>query len=342
MAAFDIEAKRQQAAFRAASTTISDKARRPTDEKGKRHPHLLALGTEKENLFPGIRGPAGAEAFFLARGIHWWRSARGGDDTTVNGPTRNLASSQLACVNFLLPLEPHTEVLTAILRSLDDDVATVDDIEYRATSGAIVRSRVEFEWVGEGKSLEGTPTNSRGANVTSVDALLVGRTATGTKRAYLFEWKYSEKYEPDVSKGEGPAGDTRRSRYDGLYHAPGSPFDTKIPLDAWLYDPLYQLMRLLLLGRRMTSAVELGVADYRVVVVCPEENAAYRGRITSPELRRRFPQAATMEGAVRAALREPDRFTMVSARQLFEKAAATGHSALREWTEYHKARYGWS
>lgn len=342
MAAFEIEAKRQQAAFRAASTTISDEARRPTDEKGNRHPHLLALGTEKENLFPGLRGPNGAEAFFLSRGIHWWRSARGGDDTSVNGPTRNLASSQVACVNFLLPLEPHPEALTTILRCLDEDVSAVDDIEYRATSGAIVRSRVEFEWVGVGESLEGTPTNSRGANVTSVDALLVGRTTTGTRRAYLFEWKYSEKYELDASKCDGPAGDTRRSRYDGLYHAPGSPFDTTIPLDAWLYDPLYQVMRLLLLGRKMASAAELGVADYRVVVVCPEENAEYRGRVTSPEFRHRFPQAATMEGAVRAALREPDRFTMVSARQLFRRAATAGDRALGEWMGYHKARYAWS
>ena len=69
-----------------------------------RNPHLLPLGCEEENLYPGIRGNGGAVDFFSQRRIRWWKSARTGDDTAGPGPTRNMTSSQVACVNFLLPL----------------------------------------------------------------------------------------------------------------------------------------------------------------------------------------------------------------------------------------------
>ena len=58
------EAERQHA-FRESSPTISDCARRPQDE------HFLAVSYENENLYPGVRGPDGALAFFEKRGIKW-------------------------------------------------------------------------------------------------------------------------------------------------------------------------------------------------------------------------------------------------------------------------------
>ncbi len=104
MTAFGTLGRRRQAAFRDSSPTISDRGRNPQDPKGKRHGHLLALGHEDENLYPSIRGPDGARKFFADRSIKWWRSAQTGDTPKTHGPTRNLASSQVACVNFLLPL----------------------------------------------------------------------------------------------------------------------------------------------------------------------------------------------------------------------------------------------
>ena len=101
---FDRSAKQSQQQFQDTSPTVSDQGRSPTDDKGLRNPHLLALGCEIDNLFPSIRGEGGAIDFFSQRDIKWWKSSRSGDDSKSDGPTRNMASSQVACVNFLLPL----------------------------------------------------------------------------------------------------------------------------------------------------------------------------------------------------------------------------------------------
>ena len=61
---FERSAKRHQQQFRDASPTVSNRGRSPTDDKGLRNPHLLALGCEVENLFPCIRGEGGAIDFF--------------------------------------------------------------------------------------------------------------------------------------------------------------------------------------------------------------------------------------------------------------------------------------
>ena len=194
MKTFGTQARQRQMQFRDTSATISDAARAPTDEKGRRNGHLLAVWHEEANLYPTLRGPEGAGAFLAARGIHWWRSSRSGDDTTQNGPTRNMASSQIACVNFLLPLVGTPEALLALLREIDDDVREAAMMTYTPRSAVMaVSAPVEFEWVGLDTCLEGGP-GTRGANTTSVDALMVGVTGTGVRRAYLFEWKYVEEY----------------------------------------------------------------------------------------------------------------------------------------------------
>jgi hypothetical protein len=102
-------ARQRQGSFRDASPTVSERARSPSDDKGKRHRHLLARGLEIENLYPKLRGPEGASRFFSERHIQWWHSGQSGDETGRNGVTRNMASSQVACVNFLLPLAQSRE-----------------------------------------------------------------------------------------------------------------------------------------------------------------------------------------------------------------------------------------
>ena len=108
----------------------SDDARQPADDKEIRNHHLLALGYKVENLFPGIRGAGGAIGFFGERGIKWWKSSRSGDDTKLDGPTRNMASSQVACVNFLLPLAGIPGALTAALRALDGPSRLLQQVVY--------------------------------------------------------------------------------------------------------------------------------------------------------------------------------------------------------------------
>lgn len=340
---FERSAKRRQHLFRDASPTVSSQGRCPDDDKGLRNPHLLAIGCELDNLYPGIRGEGGAIDFFARRGIKWWKSSRSGDDSKSDGPTRNMASSQVACVNFLLPLAGVPGALLSVLRALDGDVAGVVNISHDGNE-----SDVEFEWIGLGRSLEEGAT--RGAQNTSIDAFLVAVTTKGRRRAYLLEWKYVERYlstRPEF-KGEGPRGETRRLRYDERYHSPFSSFNpaTAPVLDDFLYEPFYQIMRQRLLADRMVHEGELGIEEAKVVVVVPEENWAYRtvtdGRTTtSPSLARRFSELETVDGVIRASLNDPDaQFDMVAPSFLLDAVARSLPDETAEWARYWMYRYG--
>ena len=335
--------KRRQGCFRDISSTITSQGRAPSDGKGSRNRHLLALGCEEENLYPGIRGADGAVEFFNKRGIKWWKSSRSGDDSRADGPTRNMASSQAACVNFLLPLAEVPGALPPALRAIDDDVRAIVDIHH---GGNI--SPVEFEWIGVGGSLEGAGT--RGANATSIDAFLVAETADGRLRAYLLEWKYAEQYlstSPDF-KGRGKRGDTRRARYAERYYGPFSSFNLEaVPeLDDFLYEPFYQLMRQRLLADRMVQARELDIDEAKVVAVVPERNLAYRSvadgrKATSPPLVKRFSQQGTVDAMMRAALREPEaQFDMVAPSTLLDAVVKAFPDETAAWANYWRERYG--
>ncbi len=336
---FGTLARRQQAAFRA---TLSAGAQQPADDKARRNPHLVAHGHELENLYPSIRGPDGAMRFFRDRGIKWWTNARSGDrkvGVDYVGPTRNLASSQVCCVNFLLPLAAIPGALTAFLRCIDDDVIDAEAIADPAGHRALV----EFEWVGWDRPLEGGRI-TRGANQTSIDALLVA-SVPGGRRAYLIEWKYCEAYLHPSDKGIGSSGDTRRGRYSALFAAPSSSFNQIAPLDEFLFEPFYQLMRMHLLRDRVLAkgvSPDTPVDEARVVVVCPEANADYRRAVSSTPLSRRFPQLATVEEIVRATLRDPSVFETVGQETIVDRLRAGPLAPqLRAWLAYHRVRYGW-
>ena len=340
---FERSAKGRQQRFRDTSPTISDRGRSPTDGMGLRHPHLLARGCEIENLFPGIRGEGGAIDFFSQRKIQWWKNSGGVDAGSVDTPTRNMASSQVACVNFLLPLAGIHGGLASALYAIDDDILHVLDISHEGNT-----SSVEFEWVGLGHSLEGG--RMRGAQNTSIDAFLIAETRAGRRRAYLLEWKYVERYlsgRPEF-KGRGAEGDTRRLRYAERYRAHFSSFhpDTAPDMDDFLYEPFYQIMRQRLLGDRMVQEGEFGVDEAKVVVVVPDDNWAYRtvsdGRTrTSPPLARRFPQMGTVEEVMRASLKNPRaQFDMVAPSFLLNALSESLPNETVEWASYWQDRYG--
>ena len=340
---FDRAAKDRQRAFRDESQTVSADAKHPEDERGLRNPHLLALGYEEENLYPGIRGMGGAVDFFAQRNIKWWKSSRSGDDTGVDSPTRNMASSQVACVNFLLPLAGIPGALSAALQALDGDIRAMVDIQHGGRN-----SPVEFEWLGIPRFLEGG--NTRGAQNTSIDTFLVAETTAGRRRAYLIEWKYVEQYQstrPEF-KGEGRSGDTRRRRYGEPFRAPSSSFNPEAApdLDDFLYEPFYQIMRQRLLADRMVQQRELDVDEAKVIVVVPEDNRAYRivgsGRtMTSPPLARRFPHLGTVEEVMRASLRDPDaQLGIVAPSLLLDGVVRSLPDETTQWASYWRDRYG--
>ena len=338
-AGFETEAKYRQCRFRNASPTISDHARWPTDATGRRNHHLLSLGSGEENLFPGIRGTGGAIDFFCKRRIKWWK---GGDGRT-DGPTRNMTSSQVACVNFLLPLAGIPGALLSVLRTLDSDVRDVVPIRHEERA-----SPVEFEWIGLGSSLEGGHT--RGAHNTSVDAFLVAETRAGNRRAYLLEWKYCERYLSGKPRdlGAGESGQRRRNTYASLFGAPYSSFDSASAedLDGFLYEPFYQIMRQMLLADRMVHERELDVDEAKVVVVVPEDNWPYRtvadgSTTTSPLLAQRFPHLGTVKEVMRACLKDlRSQFDLAVPQTLLDNVVKNLPNETVEWAGYWRERYG--
>lgn len=317
---FDEAAKEHQARFRATSPTISEEGRT------RNYPqHVLASGYEEKNLFPTIRGQNGAREFFKVRRIKW--------DNPLN-----MASSQVACVNFLLPLASIEGALATVVRAIDDDVDDIIPISCKGTF-----SPVEFEWIGREYSLEGKTT--RGAYTTSVDAFMTASTNIG-RRAYLIEWKYKEQCLSTRPKyrGEGYRHAKQLKGYADLY---SSSFDASIPMTELLYDPFDQIMRNRLLADRMVSKGELGVSDAKVVVVVPEENVAYRTvawgkKTTSPPLAERFRDLKTVDEVMQATLKNPDAaFKMVTPTELREAVESECGDAVSDWAEYIRERYGW-
>ena len=323
---FGLLTRKRQAVFRKGLTL-------PSDAIGRRHGHLLALGCEVENLFPALRGEDGACRYFSERSIKWWQATRSGDTAGGKRPTRNMASSQIACVNFLLPLVDIPGALTAVLKAVDDDVTGVKDIKHQGTS-----SPIEFEWIGLKHALEGPSVKSRGANSTSVDAFMVAETTAGL-RAYLMEWKYVEEYRTK-DKGQGKAGETRRRRYAHRYKESPS-FNGNAPFDAWLFEPFYQILRLRLLADRMVQNRELGVTEAKVLVVVPKENRAYRERVTSPWFRIKYPDQKVSD-IVRQTLVHPQRaYASIPPTSLADSVRERCGATTALWSCYQQERYGW-
>ena len=170
------------------------------------------------------------------------------------------------------------------------------------------------------------------------------RPATAGELSLDAERRYCERYPNPTDKGAGRSGGTRKARYRHLYAAPESSFNGELAFEELLFEPFYQLMRLLLLGDRMLVegvTEELSVADVRVVVVCPTANEDFRRVVSTTPLGRRFPDD-TVRDVMQRGLKEPRRFDIVAQDELV--AALRGGpltGELQGWLDYHARRYGW-
>jgi len=334
---FGIEARRAQGVFRDTSPTITPAARNPSDPKGIRNKHLLALGAEIENLFPGIRRTDQVIDFFADRGIKWWKSARSGDDCERSGPTRNMASSQIFCINFWYPIKEDINVLTAIAKSIDPNIESVAEIHSNNVRGSQkLLSFVEFEWVGSSTTLE-KKTYSRGANATSLDALIVG--LSKEKRiGFFFEWKMVEEYGENYL-GKAKSGITRRNTYKPYIQSANSIFSKAIPIDDVLYEPFYQIFRMGLLGQKMVFE-DKELDRVYVIPVYPRANLAYSERITSPKLEQRFKNLKTISEIASNFFLEPVIYRSLFADELWEiTKSSSKNKSQKEWLAYMDSRY---
>lgn len=215
------------------------------------------------NLWEGIREDA--LAYFKRNKIGWW------DLGAI--PTGHLLSSQISCMNHLFLLCQREDLATAVLQSVDPTIEKalkVDD------------GFVEFEKVGE-KKLGKEKLHTRGANCTSIDAMMLGLRQDNSKVLVLIEWKYTEEYVSTSSKAQGESGQVRLDAYDELLQNQNSPIIHK-PVEDLYYEPFYQMMRQTLLAWQMVERREYEATDYLHLDIIPEENKELRNVVTSPGL----------------------------------------------------------
>lgn len=269
------------------------------------------------NLAPAIR--AAAPAYFERYGITWHRHRNHG------------LSSQVCCLNFLMPLAEHPEALsrlvaTALGIDAPEMLAVEDGPEGRPWF-------VGFEWVGDQDHLNEGAVRTRGANATSADAILRFR-SNGRIETLLVEWKYTEAYGAPISPAGNP---TRTKRYQDLAFAPAGPVrsDLGLALSDFFYEPFYQLLRQQMLASRMQAAGERQAARVRVLHIAPGGNRALQA-VTAPALRM---HGTIAFAAFRSVLTKPDTFVSRATETVFGPLLRSPDAITAEWAAYLRDRY---
>jgi hypothetical protein len=154
------------------------------------------------NLAPSIREVA--PAYFSRNGITWHTHANHG------------LSSQVCCLNFLMPLARRPDILGQLVGAA---LGIADPEMLPVEAGPDGRPWfVGFEWIGGDYLNEssGNGSRTRGANCTSADAVL-RFWHNGTTETLLIEWKYTERYgQPIPPEGN----ETRLRRYKDIAFEP--------------------------------------------------------------------------------------------------------------------------
>lgn len=275
----------------------------------------FVLRDASRNLFPEARDDV--LAYFKRHCIGWW----GG---TTDMPTGHLLSSQIACVNHLGPIRQRCDLATAILQGLDPDIVMAEPVPEWGKAPAD-NGFVAFEFIGTQPRL-GEKSFTRGANCTSLDAFMLGRTASGARRAFLIEWKYVEAY----SRNDKyiPA---RARVYDHHISDCSSPFKQTSPRDFY-YEPFYQLMRQTLLGWLMTQHRDAECESFRHIHVVPAANREFHQGLTAPNL-----PGDSVGQAWRAALKRPDHYLGLDPAAFMEPIR--GHPGTESLFAYLRERY---
>ncbi|MER9578635.1 hypothetical protein NKI78_23835 [Mesorhizobium sp. M0400] len=281
--------------------------------------YRLAPANRLSNLNPGIRNIAAR--YFSDNAIAWHQHAAHG------------LSSQVCCLNFLMPLATRPELLARLVQqAIGGELPEMLEVEKGPDGEPWF---VGFEWIGRKDYLNEWPRTGspkRGANVTSADAIVRFRHA-GRVETLLIEWKYTESYgAPPEPKREAE----RLRRYQNLAFAPFGPLrsnaDLKLPDLFW--EPFYQLFRQQMLASRMQATKEDGTERVRVLHIAPAGNRRL-SRVTSLALRALGDNAFSV---YRTLLVDPEDFISRSTDALFSPLIADV-PADDSWANYLSKRY---
>lgn len=308
---FIADQRLRQIEFRSSSNTFSKPDQRSGAAQPRHYDFVLPDEIWHENLAPEIR--TSAINYFSKNEIEWhrWR--------------HHLLSSQICCLNFLMPFVRQPDALAQLLAPI---FGSIDMLPIEGED-----CFVAFEWIGGdylNESRDGVRT--RGAHCTSADAAVRFRRA-GRTHVLLIEWKYTESY------GASPAPSaeqTRRRRYEKLVFAPDGPLKSQsmFGLTDLFYEPFYQLLRQQMLAFQLERHRECDEAS--VLHIAPAHNRAIH-RVTSRRLQSEGVDAYTLWPTL---LADPGTFASRTTGAVFARLVEQPSGGLEEWAQYISGRYG--
>jgi hypothetical protein len=242
-------------------------------------------------------------------------------------------SSQVCCVNFLMPMADQLDVLARwVGHVLGIEPPEMLPIEM----GRAGRNwYVAFEWIGEVDYLnegDGNGRRKRGANATAADAAVMFR-AGGKTHLLLIEWKYTESY-GGHRLSEDRRG-TRLSRYGDIAFQPQGPIraDLGLTLADFFHEPFYQLLRQQMLAWHIEQDAASGIDRARVLHISPGGNRTLH-KVTSPALERLGDDAFDV---FRSVLSDPSAFISRATEEAFAPLAEWPDAA--DWYGWLRERY---
>lgn len=271
------------------------------------------------NLAPTIRDAARA-CFAAEPAISWHQHANHG------------LSSQVCCLNFLMPLADKPALLARwVGHVLDIEPPEMLPIE---TGRAGRDWFVAFEWIGDTDHLNEANAKggrSRGANATAADAAVMFRSA-GATHLLLIEWKYTESYNGHALSEDRRG--TRLKRYGDIAFHPRGPIrsDLDLALPDFFHEPFYQLLRQQMLAWHIEHDATSGIDRARVLHISPSGNDALHG-VTSPALARFGDDAFAVFAAL---LADPAAFVSRSTEVAFAPLASWPEA---DWYGWLRDRY---
>jgi hypothetical protein len=325
MGKFLVHEKEKQAMFKATSPYFSEDARQDGVYRKKLRPYCLPVDHAEENLFKEIRNLA--VDYFRQEKIKWHDGRNG-------KPSNHLCSSQVCCVNFLLPFAQKPLELATLLRPIFPNIRKMLPIECGL--------QVSFEWIGEENYLQektGIKGNrTRGANFTSADAAVMFERTDGKRQFVLIEWKYTESYGGGFLK-VAKSGTDRTKIYYRLYDRNDCPINKDLlpGFDDLFFEPFYQLMRQQFLAHEMERMREHDADVVSVLHIAPNHNSDFH-KITSPKLQH---LGKTPIEVWKKIVRSPDRFISVSTEELLGNLSIGQLPQMQSWFEYIAKRYTW-
>lgn len=273
-------------------------------------PREFVLQDPSLNLFEGIREDA--KEYFRQGAISWWMGS-------PVDPTGHLLSSQISCLNHLYYIRQRKDIATAILKRVKPEIheALVVDSGY-----------VEFEYIGTKQYLN-EKAFTRGANCTSVDAVMLGAGCEGGRTLFLIEWKYTENY-----AGDDLYIPARAALYDPLITHPEGRFIPGIEPKSFYFEPFYQMMRQTLLGWLFERNNELGCDCCINLHVIPSGNVELIRNRTSPYLRRLGHDIHEVWSVV---LKQPEKYLHMDPEAFLGGTESIANT--RSWLTYLDRRY---